>query len=133
MIEGAKQEQERFAWLTLPGKREVGTPRVGRAQQLTVLGRDGRHLLKVVFFNVNLGKQFFFAGCEKDGKQDKDKPNLMQQPVKWDFFRSGNAPVSDLGSGISMLLENPDTTLARAAITGGIGTVQLYLRWHLYL
>lgn len=73
MIEGGKQEREQFAWLTLPDKREVGTPRVSSAQHLTVFVRDGRHHLKVVSFNVNVGKQFSFTRCSKEGRCDKDK------------------------------------------------------------
>lgn len=61
MIEGAKQGQEYVAGLTPPGKGEEGAAWVSGAQHLTVLVGDGRHLLKVVSFNVDVGEQLSFA------------------------------------------------------------------------
>lgn len=131
--DGGKEEQI-FAWIwhTLPGKREVSTPWVSRAERLTVLVRDGRHLLKVLSCNVNLRKQASFALYPKQrGQDDGNKADAATCTVH--FSDAVTTPWVNLGWGIWILLENPDTTFARAAMTGGLGIVQLYLRWHLNL
>lgn len=72
LVSDGWKEEQIFAWilLTLPGKREVSTPWVSRAEHLTVLVRHGRHLLKVFSWNVNLRQQASFALYPKQRGHD---------------------------------------------------------------
>lgn len=84
LVSDGGKEVQIFAWiwLTLPGKREVSTPWVSRAEHLTVLVRHGRHLLKVFSCNVNLRKQASFALYPKQrGRNDGNKADAATSTV----------------------------------------------------